>query len=86
MVAGLAVVGKRKDKCDAGKQRATKGKAADPWTDPPHTVCFPRFSEALLLHLINSVFPDNEDRAHLEKGLKLRLFSQNPFVLLAAAR
>lgn len=39
----------------------------------------------LFQHLINSVFPDNEDRAMIEKFLKQRLVGQNLFVLLAAA-
>src|SRR5262245_24940656 len=40
----------------------------------------------LLQHLINSVFPDNEDWGLIKKFLKQRLVAQNPFVLLAAAR
>src|SRR5262245_12554157 len=40
----------------------------------------------LLQHLINSVFPDNEDWALIKKFLKQWLVAQNPFVLLAVAR
>src|SRR5262245_58857935 len=39
-----------------------------------------------LQHLINSVFPDNEDWGLIKKFLKQWLFAQNPFVLLAIAR
>src|SRR5262245_41142457 len=43
------------------------------------------FRLLLLQHLINSVFPDNEDRTVIEKFLQQRLVGQNPFVLIAAA-
>src|SRR5262245_55345654 len=39
----------------------------------------------LLLHLINPVFPDNEDRAMIEKFFKQRFVGKNLFVLLAVA-
>src|SRR6266511_545258 len=45
------------------------------------------FRLLLFQHLINSaVFPDNEDRAMIEKFLKQRLVAQNLFVLLAVER
>ena len=43
------------------------------------------FRLLLLQHLINFVFPNNEDRGAIEKYLKQRLLGQSPFVLFAAA-